>query len=110
MRKNIQERLPTTTTAAVATLESQEILIDRNRCSPFVESLPSPFFPQKTVKEDILTRMHLLQPRATLVQSPVDGSGDGQSSAHDGADADEEAREGFGAGFAVDDFHGGDVL
>ena len=59
---------------------------------------------------DFLARVHLLQPRTTLVQSPIDSSSDRQSSADNGADADEEAREGLGAGFAVDDFHGGDVL
>jgi hypothetical protein len=42
-----------------------------------------------------LARVHLLQPRTTLVQRPIDSSSDGQSSADNGADADEEAREGL---------------
>lgn len=42
-----------------------------------------------------LARMHLLQPRTTLVQRPIDSSSDRQSSADNGADADEEAREGL---------------
>ena len=63
-------------------LESQEI--DRNRRP----SNPS-FFSEH------LARVHLLQPGATLVQRPIDSSSDRQSSADNGADADEEAREGL---------------
>jgi hypothetical protein len=44
---------------------------------------------------DFLARVHLFQPRTTLVQSPIDSSSDRQSSTDNGADADEEAREGL---------------
>lgn len=54
--------------------------------------------------------MHLLHTLIALVQQPVHGSSDRESPANDCAEADEEPREGLGALFAVDDFHGGDVL
>lgn len=58
----------------------------------------------------ILVRVHLLDLVGALVQHAVDGGGHGKGAADDGAEADEEAGEGLGALFAVDDFHGGDVL
>lgn len=54
--------------------------------------------------------MHLPHPLMTLIQRTIHGGGDGQGAANHSTDADEEAGEGLGAGFAVDDFHGGDVL
>lgn len=54
--------------------------------------------------------MHLLDLVRALVQHAVDGRGDGQGAADDGAEADKETGEGLCALFAVDDFHGGDVL
>lgn len=54
--------------------------------------------------------MHLPHPLMALIQRAIDSGGDGQGAADHGTDADEEAGEGLGAGFAVDDFHGGDVL
>lgn len=46
----------------------------------------------------------------TLIQRPIKGSSNSEGTANDGADTNEEAGEGFGAGFTVDDFHGRDVL
>ena len=54
--------------------------------------------------------MQLFDPRRPLVHAAVDGSRHGQRAADDGAHAGQEAEEGLGALFAVDHFHGGDVL
>lgn len=54
--------------------------------------------------------MHLLDLVRALVQHAIYGGGDGERAADDGAQADEEAGEGLEALFAVDDFHGRDVL
>ena len=54
--------------------------------------------------------MQLFDPRRPLVHAPVDGRRHGQRAADDGAHAGQEADEGLGALFAVDHFHGGDVL
>ena len=57
-----------------------------------------------------LSLMQLLDARCTLVDAPVNGRGDRQRAADDGADAGQEADEAPGALFAVDYFHRGDVL
>ena len=56
--------------------------------------------------------MHFPNTRSSraLIQPPVYRCRNRQGTSDNGADACEEAGEGFGAGFAVDDFHGGDVV
>src|ERR1700761_4582568 len=54
--------------------------------------------------------MQLLNPHATFVQSPINRCSNCECSADDGAHAGQEPREGFGADFAIDDFHWGDIL
>jgi len=54
--------------------------------------------------------MHLADLIRALVHDAIEGRGDGQRAADDGAQADEEGGEGLVADFAVDDLHGGDVL
>ena len=56
------------------------------------------------------TLMHLPHGPVALVQRAVDGRGDGERAADDGAHADQEARERLLPRLAVDDFHRGDVL
>lgn len=54
--------------------------------------------------------LQFLDARDTLVGSSVDGGGHGEGATDDGAETRQEACEGLGALFSVDDFHGGDVL
>lgn len=54
--------------------------------------------------------MQFPHPYPPLIDATIDRRSDGQSPANDGTDACEEAREGLGAFFSIDDFHGGDVL
>lgn len=64
----------------------------------------------KPVFLDLLIRVHLLYAIDALVENAVYGRGDCKRTTDDSAETDKEAGEGLGADFAVDDFHGGDVL
>ena len=55
-------------------------------------------------------QMHLPNSPRAFIQSSVYGCRHGQRTSYDRAHAGQEAREGFRAGLAVDDFHGGNVL
>lgn len=57
-----------------------------------------------------LVVMILLHSLASLVQRAIDGGSNSKGTADDGTDSDQKARECFGAGFAVDDLHRGDIL
>ena len=54
--------------------------------------------------------MQFLYPRCTLVERSVYGCCNGQCAANNGAHAGQEARKCFAAFFAIDHFHGGDVV
>ena len=54
--------------------------------------------------------MQFLYPRCTLVECSVYSCCNGQCATNDGAHAGQEAGECFAAFFAIDYFHGGDVV
>lgn len=54
--------------------------------------------------------MQLLHLRNTLIQTPIHSRGDSQRPSNHSADTRQEARESLRFSFAVDDFHGGDIV
>lgn len=54
--------------------------------------------------------MQFLHSQSAFIDTPIDGRSDGQRAADNRAHACEEPGEALSTGFAVDDFHWGDVL
>jgi hypothetical protein len=67
-------------------------------------------FRKTAIVKGRLLRVDLLDAIHTLVQRSIHCCSNGERTADDGAETDEEAREGLVADFAVDDLHGRDIL
>lgn len=54
--------------------------------------------------------MQFLHSHRAFIKATINGSGNGEGTSDDGTDAGQEAGKSLGAFFAINDFHGGDVL
>lgn len=58
----------------------------------------------------LLALVQLLHPQGALIDTSVDRRSDGQGATDHSTHTGQESGEALGTGFAVDDFHWGDVL